>query len=113
MARRRVELSCPACGGNRLSFPGSDEEQVTCEDCGSTVRTLGAAKALMAGGIGKTDPDGDGASGKAARRRARHTAEIKASQTELRKSIAETDRLVIESDGMLRRHHKECDDDEP
>lgn len=26
-------------------------------------------------------------------------------------SIAETDRLVLESDMMLRRHHQECDDD--
>ena len=45
-------------------------------------------------------------------RRAQHTAEIEASQVKLRDSIAETERLVDESDAMLRRHRKECDADE-
>jgi hypothetical protein len=42
-----------------------------------------------------------------AQRRERHTAEIEASQARLRASIAETERLVGESDEMLRRHRKE------
>jgi hypothetical protein len=37
--------------------------------------------------------------------------EIAASQDGLRASIAETDRLVVESEKMLRRHQKERDDD--
>ena len=45
-----------------------------------------------------------------AERRAQHAAEVKASQAKLRASIAETERLVGESDMMLRRHRKECDD---
>jgi hypothetical protein len=45
-----------------------------------------------------------------AERRDRHAAEIEESQAALRKSIAETGRLVDESDDMLRRHRKECDD---
>ena len=51
---------------------------------------------------------------KEARRRRRdlHAEEVEASQAELRKSIAETERLVGESDKMLRRHRKECDDDD-
>ena len=49
---------------------------------------------------------------KRAERRKQHSAEVEASQAELRKSIAETDRLVEESDKMLRRHRKECEDDD-
>ena len=49
---------------------------------------------------------------KRAERRAQHTAEVEASQASLRESISETERLVTESDKMLRRHRKECDDDD-
>ena len=47
-----------------------------------------------------------------ARRRDRQAAEVEASQAKLRASIAETERLVGESDDMLRRHRKETDEDE-
>lgn len=47
-----------------------------------------------------------------AERRARHSAEVEESQQALRNSIAETERLVDESDKMLRRHRKECDEGE-
>ena len=49
---------------------------------------------------------------KRAERRKQHAAEIEASQDSLRKSIAETERLVGESDEMLRRHRKECEEDD-
>ena len=42
--------------------------------------------------------------------RDRQAAEVEASQAALRKSISETERLVGESDQMLRRHRQECDD---
>lgn len=45
-------------------------------------------------------------------RRAKHTREVEESQQALRVSIAETQRLVIESDKMLRRHRQELDDDD-
>lgn len=45
-----------------------------------------------------------------AERRERHAAEVEASQVELRKSISETERLVDESEEMLRRHRSECAD---
>ena len=38
--------------------------------------------------------------------------EVEASQDELRKSISETERLVDESDKMLRRHREELEDDD-
>lgn len=43
-------------------------------------------------------------------RRKRHAAEVEASQNGLRDSIRETQRLVDESDEMLKRHRKECDE---
>lgn len=45
-----------------------------------------------------------------AARRDRHSEEIEASQAELRKSISETERLVGESEEMLRRHRRECEE---
>jgi len=47
-----------------------------------------------------------------AKRREQQAREIEASQVELRKSIAETDRLVGESDRMLKRHRDECEADD-
>lgn len=49
---------------------------------------------------------------KRAERRAQQTAEVEASQADLRKSIAETDRLVDQSEQMLRRHRKEREEDD-
>lgn len=40
---------------------------------------------------------------------ARRSAEIEAGQAGLRRSIIEAERLVGESDEMLRRHREECD----
>jgi hypothetical protein len=45
-----------------------------------------------------------------AERRERHSAKVEASQDGLRKSIAETERLVDQSDEMISRHRKECED---
>jgi len=49
---------------------------------------------------------------KRAERREQQTREVEASQRAMRESITETERLVGESEEMLRRHRKECDDDE-
>ena len=45
-----------------------------------------------------------------AERRERHAADVEASQAALRDSISETERLVEESDQMLRRHRQEHED---
>ena len=45
-----------------------------------------------------------------ARRHERHAGELEASQAALRKSIKETERLVGESEKMLRRHREERDE---
>ena len=47
-----------------------------------------------------------------AQRRVQQALEIEASQEALRASIAETERLVEESDLMLKRHRKEREDDD-
>lgn len=45
-----------------------------------------------------------------AKRRERHALEVEVSQEELRKSIAATKNLVEQSDAMLLRHRKECEE---
>ena len=49
MVRAAVDLSCAACGSNRLHFPMTDEELVICEDCGSAGKSLHEVKVLMEG----------------------------------------------------------------
>ena len=49
---------------------------------------------------------------KRAERREQQSREVEASQKALRASITETERLVGESEAMLRRHRKESDDDD-
>jgi hypothetical protein len=105
MPKKQIELACPACRSNRLSFPPSDDDPVTCEDFGVAVQSLRAVKSLVSGGDGKTPAE------RAVSRRERHLREIEKSQAQVRQSIKETDRLVVQADKMLRRHHKECDDD--
>ena len=110
MSGNIVDLSCAKCGSNRLRFPVIDEEPVTCEDCGAAGKSLHEVKLLMAAGM--PGHETSAAPEKRAERRDRHVAEVDASQADLRDSVAETDRLVVESDKMLRRHRKECDDEE-
>jgi hypothetical protein len=45
-------------------------------------------------------------------RREQQSLDVEASQEGLRNSIAETERLVGESDRMLKRHRAECDSDD-
>jgi len=45
-------------------------------------------------------------------RRARHDRELEESQAALRRSISETERLVGQSEAMLRRHRQEREEDD-
>lgn len=49
---------------------------------------------------------------KRAKRSEQQSREVEASQEALRRSIAETDRLVGESEQMLRRHRQEREEDD-
>jgi hypothetical protein len=46
-------------------------------------------------------------------RRDRQQREIEESQRRLRESIANTERLLDQSDDMLKRHRTECDEADP
>jgi ribosomal protein S27E len=115
MSRKSSDLACVQCGSNRLRFPHSDEGAVTCEDCGDSSQSLHDLKAQVSRemfGVPEQNGTPAPAGGKRTELRDRHTSEVDASQAEVRESIAETDRLVVESDRMLRRHRRECDDEE-
>ena len=62
----------------------------------------------------RSAPSAAGAEARRSRRKLReqHAAEVEASQGALRESIAATEKLVDDSDRMLRRHRKECDDED-
>ena len=49
---------------------------------------------------------------KRAERRDQQSREVEASQKALRESIAETDRLMGQSEEMLRRHRREREEDD-
>ena len=49
---------------------------------------------------------------KRAARREQQAREVEESQDALRKSIAETQRLMDQSDEMLKRHRREAEEDE-
>lgn len=51
----RIDLSCERCGKNRFDFPaqGSDEDMITCVECGQEIGTLGALKKKVASEVWK------------------------------------------------------------
>jgi hypothetical protein len=109
LPKTQASLACPECGSNRLHFPVNDDEQVTCDDCRAVAGTLHDAKEIIAGSRGEWSISGRLREETGAEQRSRQAAEVETSQAGLRRSIAETDRLVIESDEMLRRHQQERD----
>lgn len=102
MKRRFPDLVCAKCGSNKLTFPRSADDQVTCDDCGQQVATLAELQARVVEGPG-------GRESRSARAK-RHAAEVADSHDRLRASVAETDRLILESNDMLSRHRKENED---
>jgi uncharacterized Zn finger protein len=46
----RIELACAECGKNRFAFPsdGTDDDMVTCEDCGHVIGSLASLKDRVA-----------------------------------------------------------------
>ena len=116
MSRKPYDVACPECGSNRLRFPPSDDGPVRCEECGDASQSLRDVKARVSSEMFEL-PEQDRspearAGGRRTKMRDRHMSEVDASQAEVRESIAETDRLVVESDRMLRRHRRECDEDD-
>ena len=48
-----------------------------------------------------------------AARREQQAREVEESHAALRASIAQTQHLVVESDQVLKRHRRECEEDDP
>ena len=96
---RFPNLVCAKCGSNRFKFPKSADDAVKCEDCGERVSTLADLQAKVANG-GKRGESRD-------QRGERHASEVAKSHEDLRASVAETDRLIVASNEMLRRHREE------
>jgi len=113
MSVKPIDLSCDSCGSNRLHFPATDDGLVTCEDCGSNGRTLSDVKLQVAQQMADAPEQAERLSRKAGKDQAslreRHLEEVEESQADLRESVAETDRLVVQSDEMHRRHLRERD----
>jgi hypothetical protein len=78
VARKRIRLLCPACAGNRLSFPQNDNEPVVCEDCRVIAGTLKDAQAIIEGTAKRWPSQGPSHPTQASARGERHTAEIAA-----------------------------------
>jgi ribosomal protein S27E len=99
MKNRFPNLVCLACGSNRFRFPRSVDHEVKCEDCGHPVATLAELQDKIANGHkpGETRDD----------RVKRHSREVANSHEQLRASVAETDRLIVASTEMIKRHRRE------
>jgi len=102
MKSRFPDLVCPECGSNRFKFPKTSSEALRCDECGHEVASLDALQSQI---VAK-------ANGKESRadRARRHAAEIADSHEKLRASVAQTDRLIVASNAMLKRHRQESDD---
>ena len=99
MKSKFPDLVCAKCGSNRFKFPKSVADAVKCEDCGAPVGSLGELQDTVANGNGHRENRGA--------RHKRHAREVADSHEQLRASVAETDRLIVASNAMIRRHRKE------
>lgn len=97
MKSKFPDLVCAKCGSNRFKFPKSVADAVKCEDCGTPIASLGELQETVANGNRET---------RGARLK-RHAREVADSHEQLRASVAETDRLIVASNAMLRRHRQE------
>lgn len=96
------KLECTKCGSNHFKFPKTADDPVKCEDCGHPVASLDELQAKIVGDKSHVESR--------AQRLARHADEVAKSHEKLRQSVAETDRLIVASNEMIRRHRKEDED---
>ncbi|MEO6388091.1 MAG: hypothetical protein ABIT16_05460 [Croceibacterium sp.] len=95
-------MSCIECGSNRLKFPKASDDPVQCDDCGESLDSPNELERRIV--RGKSPGENRNA------RQARHATEVANSHEKLRASVAETDRLIVESNNMIQRHRRESDD---
>lgn len=101
MKSKFPSLVCAKCGSNRLKFPKSAADAVTCDDCGHTVASLAELQEKIVNGGNSVETR--------AQRRNRHAREVAESHEQMRASVATTDRLIAASHDMMKRHRKEDD----
>ena len=99
MKTKFPDLACASCGSNRFMFPKAADDAVQCEDCGTPGASLRELQVRIA--------NGDHLHESRRQRVARHAKEVADSHARLRDSVAETDRLIIASNEMIRRHRRE------
>ena len=99
MKSKFPSLVCAKCGSNRLKFPKSAADAVKCDDCGHTVASLAELQEKIV--------NGDDSAETPAQRRRRHAREVAESHDQMRASVAATDRLIVASHDMMKRHRKE------
>lgn len=99
---RFPDLVCPECGSNRFKFPKTSGGSVKCDDCGHEIASLDVLQSQIVAEANSTES-------RAARTR-RHASEVAESHEKLRESVAATDRLIVASNEMLKRHRRESDD---
>jgi len=99
MKSKFPSLICAQCGSNRLKFPKSAADAVKCDDCGHTVASLAELQAKIV--------NGDDSGETRAQRRGRHAREVAESHEQMRASVAATDRLIVASHEMMKRHRKQ------
>lgn len=99
MRSKFPDLVCAKCGSNRFKFPRSVDDAVKCEDCGHPVASLNELQARIVNGGRRRESRDD--------RLKRHAREVADSHDQLRASVAETDRLIVASKDMIRRHRQE------
>lgn len=102
MRSKFLNLTCTKCGSNGFKFPKLSTEIVKCADCGHPVASLGELQEKIARGEEPSETR--------EQRRMRHAKEAEESHARLRASVAETDRLIIATDDMIKRHRKENDE---
>lgn len=102
MKRKFPDLVCAKCGSNRFEFPRAAADPVKCEDCGHAIATLDELQAKIVAAPKPRESR--------SQRALRHAEEVARSHKDLRASVAETDRLIVASNEMIRRHRKEQDD---
>ena len=102
MRSKFPDLVCSKCGSNRFKFPRAVADAIKCEDCGTSVASLDELQEKIVNGKGRNETR--------AQRLARHAREVADSHEQLRASVAETDRLIVASNDMIRRHREEDDD---
>jgi hypothetical protein len=99
MKMKFADLACAQCGSNRFMFPKSADDAVRCEDCGTRGASLKELQATITNGGHLVESR--------QQRIARHAREVADSHEQLRASVATTDRLIVASNEMIRRHRQE------